>query len=82
MERRSEEKGEPTMRSLGKSTMFVLLLVFLFAMPAFGQEGEPADDQTLSPFFFVQSDDPAVDQLPLQSTRADVEIAGVHVADV
>jgi len=38
-------------------------------------------DNTLSPFFFVQSDDPDLDQLPLKSTSADVNIAGV-IADV
>jgi Ca-activated chloride channel family protein len=35
------------------------------------------EDKTLSPYFMVFSDDPAVDQLPLKSTRADVRIAGV-----
>jgi Ca-activated chloride channel homolog len=39
------------------------------------------DDKTLSPYFIVISDDPAVDQLPLKSTSADVNIAGV-IADV
>jgi len=39
------------------------------------------DDKTLSPYFFVKSDDPSVDQLPLKSTKVDVNIAGV-IADV
>lgn len=39
------------------------------------------DDRTLSPYFVVLSDNPAVDQLPLKSTSADVSIAGV-IADV
>jgi|GEM_PF-835648 len=39
------------------------------------------DDKTLSPFFIVLSDNPAVDQLPLKSTSADVNISGV-IADV
>lgn len=34
-------------------------------------------DKTLSPYFFVNSDNPEVDQLPLKSTSASVEIAGV-----
>ena len=38
-------------------------------------------DRTLSPYFFVLSDDPEVDRMPLKSTRADVSIAGV-IADV
>lgn len=34
-------------------------------------------DKTLSPYFFVKSDNPETDQLPLKSTSANVEIAGV-----
>jgi len=34
-----------------------------------------------SPYFFVHSDDPGTDRLPLKSTRVDVRIAGV-IADV
>jgi Ca-activated chloride channel family protein len=38
-------------------------------------------ETTLSPYFFVQSDDPRVDRLPLKSSRADIRISGV-IADV
>ncbi len=38
-------------------------------------------NKTLSPYFFIKSDDPSVDQMPLQSTSAQVNIAGV-IADV
>ena len=38
-------------------------------------------DKTLSPYFFVKSDDPEVDQLPLKSTLVKVDISGV-IADV
>ena len=38
-------------------------------------------DKTLSPYFFVKSDDPEVDQLPLKSTSVKVDISGV-IADV
>ena len=48
----------------------VLLLVLFVSIPAHGQQGEAGDDKTLSPYFFVQSDDPEVDRLPLQSTRS------------
>ncbi len=34
-------------------------------------------DKTLSPYFFVKSENPETDQLPLKSTSANVEIAGV-----
>ncbi len=44
--------------------------------------GEIEDnDKTLSPYFLVKSDDPNTDQLPLKSTSARVDIAGV-IADV
>jgi Ca-activated chloride channel family protein len=39
------------------------------------------EDKTLSPYFFVKSDDPRVDPLPLKSTSAAVHISGV-IADV
>jgi Ca-activated chloride channel family protein len=38
-------------------------------------------DKSLAPYFFVQSDDPSVDKLPLKQTKADVHISGV-IADV
>jgi len=39
------------------------------------------EDKTLSPYFFVKSEDPAVDPLPLKATRTAVQIAGV-IAEV
>lgn len=44
-------------------------------------EQKPDTDKTLSPYFFVKSNNPHLDQLPLKSTSADVNIAGV-IADV
>jgi Ca-activated chloride channel family protein len=38
-------------------------------------------DKTLSPFFFVDGGDPAIDRLPLKDTRVDIAISGV-IADV
>jgi Ca-activated chloride channel family protein len=38
-------------------------------------------DKTLSPYFFVKSDNPSEDKMPLKSTAASVNIAGV-IADV
>jgi Ca-activated chloride channel family protein len=52
----------------------------LFGTAAYSQPGE-TEDRTLSPYFFVKSDDPEVDQLPLKSTSAAVDISGV-IADV
>jgi Ca-activated chloride channel family protein len=40
----------------------------------------PGDDRTLSPYFLVQGGDPAVDRLPLRSTRVEVAVSGVVAA--
>jgi len=42
-----------------------------------GQSVMPEPDKTLSPYFFILSDDPDTEQLPLKATSADVNIAGV-----
>ena len=61
--------------------LFALACVFLFFPVRYGwAEGESAQ-RTESPYFFVQSDDPTVDRLPLRATRVDVRIVGV-IADV
>ncbi len=52
-----------------------------FLLGAVAVSAQPADDRTLAPFFFVHTDDPSVDQLPLKSVAAQVHIAGV-IADV
>ena len=62
-------------------TCLVFLLIVMtvpFAGPALAVETQ---DKTLSPYFFVQSEDPELDRLPLKSTSVAVEIAGV-IADV
>ena len=55
-------------------------LLFIFTALASAQESAD-DNKTLSPYFFVLSDNPATDQLPLKKTSADVNIVGV-IADV
>ena len=63
---------------------FASLLFFLtimgVAVPGRAVAAE-THDKTLSPYFFVQSEDPDLDRLPLKSTSVAVEIAGV-IADV
>ncbi len=60
---------------------FLLISIFLiFVTMAYAERGE-GTDKTLSPYFFVKSDDPEIDRLPLKSTTAKVNIAGV-IADV
>lgn len=69
------------MKRLTQILMLVLgALTFLFPGSGYSRPAEP-EDRTLSPYFFVKSDNPQVDQLPLKSTSAAVHIAGV-IADV
>lgn len=62
--------------------LFVVLCSVLF-LPGLShtQKAEDGGDKTLSPYFFVKSDDPKLDQLPLKSTSAAANISGV-IADV
>ena len=66
------------------STKRVLLMILfaLLTIAAGRAQGQTEDpNKTLSPYFFVTSEDSTVDPLPLKSTRADVNVAGV-IADV
>jgi Ca-activated chloride channel family protein len=71
--------------TVNNPTLFLLrfiafMLLVLLTLSTFAQQGgEP--QRSGSPYFFVISDNPALDQLPLKSTRAEVTIAGV-IADV
>jgi Ca-activated chloride channel family protein len=63
----------------------ILALLCLLALvprplPAAGDADGEAD-RTLSPYFFVHSDDPQVDKLPLKDTQVEIAVAGV-IADV
>jgi Ca-activated chloride channel family protein len=53
----------------------------LVARPLHAQEASGPRLKTESPYFFVKSDDPAVDALPLKATEVDVKVSGV-IADV
>jgi Ca-activated chloride channel homolog len=68
-----------------KSTIRLLALFMLAALMLPGTTAhartEKSGDRTLSPYFFVKSNDPALDRLPLKSTSAAVRISGV-IADV
>jgi len=57
-----------------------MILVSFFAILS-ATADEMTDDKTLSPYFFIENGDPNVDQFPLKSTNATVNINGV-IADV
>jgi len=67
-------------KRLGIWALLILAVWLMGSAGAFAQP-EPGEDKTLSPYFFVKSDDPDLDPLPLQSTSAHVRISGV-IADV
>lgn len=60
--------------------VLVLVICCMSLTKAFSQPAE-SGDRTLSPYFFVKSDDVGTDRLPLKSTSALVNISGV-IADV
>ena len=68
------------MKSMVRLFAFVGGFLAFMSLSASVQAAE-MDDSTLSPYFLVKSNDPAVDRLPLLLTSADVKIAGV-IADV
>ncbi len=65
-------------------TKILVTAVFAaFLLPGFSAYAQPetGGEKTLSPYFFVKSDDPELDRLPLKSTSVQVSISGV-IADV
>ena len=60
--------------------LFTILFALLFVAPLAAQPGAGADSVS-SPYFFVKSDDPDIDRLPLKSTDVQVTVSGV-IADV
>ena len=61
--------------------LIILMLLSLFSLTVRSQVEYPGEDKTQSPYFYIPSDDPENEHLPLKSTSADVNIAGV-IADV
>ncbi|HBS87795.1 MAG: hypothetical protein A2W91_11230 [Bacteroidetes bacterium GWF2_38_335] len=60
----------------------ILFLIALFSFTfLFSFSQSESEDKTLSPYFYVVSNDPETDDLPLKSTSAEVNIVGV-IADV
>jgi len=62
--------------------VFSLMMLLVMTGPTLKSQVEyPGEDKTHSPYFYIPSDDPENEHLPLKSTSADVNIAGV-IADV
>lgn len=71
----------PLFRRHDARSVIIALCLLLLPVFAFAQDDTPKTDKTESPYFAVNSDDPAVDRLPLKSTDVNVRILGV-IADV
>ncbi len=75
----------PSLAAMRLSTRWIVACVVaclsLTPLDAAAQGDQPSPDKTLSPYFFVEGGDPAIDRLPLKDTRVDVAITGV-IADV
>ena len=75
---------ETSFKKTGCSSTLLIMVVALFAMTltAALQAQPPVDhDRSQSPYFFINTDDPSIDRMPLQLTSAEVNIAGI-IADV
>jgi len=59
----------------------MVALVLLWSLAVSAAPPAPPLDRTLSPYFIVESGDPRVDAMPLESTRVNVAISGA-IADV
>ena len=75
----------PSSAAMRLSTRWIvacaLACLSLAPFDAAAQVDQSSTDKTLSPYFFVEGGDPALDRLPLKDTRVDVAITGV-IADV
>jgi Ca-activated chloride channel family protein len=59
---------------------FIFIIGFLSCILPFTTAYGAEQEKVLSPYFFVQSEDPSVDPFPLLETKAKVDIAGVIAA--
>src|SRR5262245_28871442 len=73
----------PPMLHRAASFPVAAFVAFAVAIPvvAAAQPAAPSADRSLSPYFVVEGAAPGVETLPLESTRAEVHIAGV-ISDV
>ncbi|MBN2213900.1 MAG: VWA domain-containing protein [Bacteroidales bacterium] len=76
------------MKPMSRKPVFVLtmlkslLFILLLSVPLhISSQESVTEDKTTSPYFFVQSEDTTVDQLPLKATSAEVNISGI-IAEV
>ncbi len=69
------------MKKVKRRLIVICAVLSVFSATQVFSQPMESEDRTLSPYFFVNSDDPATDRLPLKSTSVSVNISGV-IADV
>jgi len=69
------------MKKIKRRLIVICAVLSVFSATQVFSQSMESEDRTLSPYFFVNSDDPATDRLPLKSTSTSVNISGV-IADV
>src|SRR5690348_14805791 len=71
------------MKHLAHFPLFAIAVALFLVTSTRTAYAEPSTDpdKTLSPYFFIDGGDPAVDQLPLKDTRVEIAVSGV-IADV
>lgn len=69
------------MKNVKRRLIVICAVLSVFCATQVLSQPMESEDRTLSPYFFVNSDDPTTDRLPLKSTSASVNISGV-IADV
>jgi len=69
------------MKHLRKAMPLFIITALMLTANICGAQKLENTDRTLSPYFYVKSDDPELDRLPLKSTSVKVNVAGV-IADV
>ncbi len=75
------KRKKETLKKIPVTFIILMLLTILNINSPFAIETENRSNHTLSPYFFVKSDNPDIDQFPLKATSINVNIAGV-IADV
>lgn len=78
---RKQSKEGKKMRQTKKALALLILAAVVLLAGGVCAQSERNLDRTLSPYFFVKSDDPALDRLPLKSTSVRVDVSGV-IADL
>jgi Ca-activated chloride channel family protein len=81
METQIRTRAEGRWLWLATTCLATASFLTLPAGPAAAQQADEPRLKTESPYFFVKSNDPSVDRMPLKSTEVDVRISGV-IADV